>query len=252
MRAVAHVDDAERASAYLALLADDAAFYSELDARERQFAQMLFFLLFPDGGGYPSLQAGFAALARESAVRQELRELIAISLDQSRHLPSPLTGTLTEVPLQVHARYQREEILSALGHASLQRLPSYFREGVMRSDELNIDAFLVTLRKSDTDFSPTTMYQDYAISPTLFHWESQSTTAVGSKTGQRYLHHRATGSEVLLFSRRSKVDPLGTMAYTFLGTADYVGHTGDRPIGITWQLRRPMPADLFLQARVAG
>lgn len=122
----------------------------------------------------------------------------------------------------------------------------------MRSDGLNLDAFMVTLRKTETDFSPTTMYQDYVISPTLFHWETQSIRAASSKTGQRYLNHRATGSEILIFSRLAKLDPLGTMAYTFLGTADYVSHTGDRPIGITWQLRRPMPADLFTQARVAG
>ncbi len=143
------------------------------------------------------------------------------------------------MPLQVHARYQREEILSALGHATLQRLPSYFREGVMRSDELGLDAFFVTLRKTETDYSPTTMYQDYAISPTLFHWESQSTTSAASKTGQRYLDHRAAGSEILIFSRAAKLDALGTMAYTFLGTADYVSHTGDRPIGITWQAESP-------------
>ncbi len=30
-----------------------------------------------------------------------------------------------------------------------------------------------TLDKSDGDFSPTTRYRDYAISPTLIHWESQ-------------------------------------------------------------------------------
>ena len=213
---------------------------------------MLFFLLFPDGGGYPSFQAGFAALSREPAAREELSELISWSLDRSRHLPTPLTGTLLDVPLHVHARYHREEILSALGHATLQRLPSYFREGVIRSDEMDLDAFLVTLRKTETDFSPTTMYQDYAISPTLFHWESQSTTSAASRTGQRYLNHRTTGSEILIFTRPAKLDALGTLPYTFLGTADYVSHTGDRPIGITWQLRRPMPADLFTQARVAG
>ena len=50
-------------------------------------------------------------------------------------------------------------------------------------------AFLITLKKSDTDFSPTTMYRDYAISTDLFHWESQSTTSVDSPTGQRYLAH---------------------------------------------------------------
>ncbi len=82
VRAVAHVDDAERAAAYLSLLSDDAGSYSQLDYRQQQFARMLFFLLFPDGGGYPSLQAGFAALAREPAAREELPSLISLSLDR--------------------------------------------------------------------------------------------------------------------------------------------------------------------------
>ena len=51
----------------------------------------------------------------------------------------------------------------------------------------NVDAFFVTLKKSEADYSPTTMYADYPISRDLFHWESQSTTSVNSATGRRYL-----------------------------------------------------------------
>ena len=40
---------------------------------------------------------------------------------------------------------------------------------------------------------PTTMYKDYSINESLFHWQSQSTTAENSATGQRYIHHRAKG-----------------------------------------------------------
>lgn len=62
-----------------------------------------------------------------------------------------------------------------------------------------VDAFFVTLSKSEAEYSPSTMYRDYPISPTLFHWESQSTTSVASPTGRRYL---TGGSTVLLFVRR--------------------------------------------------
>lgn len=107
---------------------------------------------------------------------------------------------------------------------------------------------LITLRKSEAHYSPTTMYRDYAISPTLFHCESQSTTSVDSKTGQRYL----TGaSNVLLFSRDTKDNAYGTGApYLFLGPAQYVSHTGDRPIAITWRLAHAMPTDVFTGASV--
>ncbi len=44
-----------------------------------------------------------------------------------------LRGALAEVPLQVHARYQREEILAAL---DFPRKPNSFREGVWYSQDL--------------------------------------------------------------------------------------------------------------------
>jgi hypothetical protein len=45
---------------------------------------------------------------------------------------------------------------------------------------------------------------------------------------------------------------MGTEPYMFLGPANYVSHTGDRPIAITWQLKHPMPLDVFTAARVAA
>ena len=50
------------------------------------------------------------------------------------------------------------------------------REGPIWSEAHQSDLFFVTLNKADEDYTPTTRYQDYPISPTLFHWESQSRT----------------------------------------------------------------------------
>ena len=94
------------------------------------------------------------------------------------------------------------------------------------------------------------MYRDYAISPELVHWESQSTTSEESKTGQRYLHHRQLGSRILLFARETEKDDIGTRSFLFLGPAHYVTHQGSRPIAITWRLDHPMPADFFARAQV--
>jgi hypothetical protein len=152
---------------------------------------------------------------------------------------------LAEVPLQLHATYSREEILAALGVASQQRTPNTMREGVAWCASANADAFLITLKKSETDYSPTTMYRDFAISPELFHWESQSTTSSASPTGQRYILHRQRGSHILLFVRAAKTSALGAAPYVFLGPADYVGHEGDKPMAVTWRLRRSMPAEVY-------
>lgn len=212
-------------------------------------ARMLFFSLWPDGGGHTSYDDGLAALRREPAVRDELRSVVDISFDAARHHALALAGSLADLPLRVHARYQREEVLAALDYASGERRPNSFREGVLYVPELNVDAFFVTLMKSEADYSPTTLYRDYPISPTLFHWESQSTTSTASKTGQRYLTGAST---VLLFAREKKADELGTAPYLFLGPARYVEHKGDRPIAITWQLAHAMPTDFFTSASVAA
>ena len=149
--------------------------------------------------------------------------MIDIAFDNAGAAPtswgSLVTG-LAQVPLEVHASYSREEILAALGFASLRRTPSTMREGVAWFESINADAFLITLKKSDRDWSPTTMYRDFALSPDLFHWESQSTTSATSPTGQRYIGHREQGSHILLFVRQAKTNALGASPYVFLGPAD--------------------------------
>ncbi len=249
VRALAHVDDRTRVGAYGLLLRDDSPLYSELSPIEQRIAQMLFFSLWPDGGGHESIDDGLRALRDEAATRQELRSVIDISFDAARHRAVELTGSLIDVPLRVHARYQREEVLAALGYASLNRKPNSFREGVLYVPELNVDACFVNLKKSEAEFSPTTMYRDYPISPTLFHWESQSVTSFASPTGQRYVNGTST---VLLFVRETKQDDFGTAPYLFLGTATHVSHQGERPIAITWKLDYAMPIDFYTAAAVAA
>lgn len=242
VRAFAHVDDADRAQHYRRILRDDAPAYDDLAPGEQAFARMLFFSLWNDGGGHVDYNAGLQALRSEVAARREISAVVDISFSAARHVSVTLGGSLAWSPLRVHAQYQREEILAAL---NFPRNPNSFREGVWYSHELNVDAFFITLKKSESDYSPTTMYRDYPISPTLFHWESQSTTSVASATGQRYLSGTST---VLLFVRHEQKDEFGTSPYMFLGPATYVSHTGDRPIAITWRLERPMPTDLFTLA----
>jgi superfamily II DNA or RNA helicase/HKD family nuclease len=252
VRSMAHVDDAERAHAYQGLLADGGPTYQELTAVEQRFARMLFFSLWPNGGGFASYEDGFRALRSEQAARDELSIVVRNAFDHAQRVTAPMSQRLASSPLRTHARYSREEIVAALDYAHLKRLPNSFREGVLWAEEWKSDAFLITLTKSETDYSPTTMYQDYAISPSLFHWETQSRTSVASPTGQRYINHARAGSDILLFAREHKVCELGTAPYLFLGTGQYASHTGDRPIAITWHLDRPMPTETFTASTVVA
>lgn len=251
-RAMTHVDDPDRARAYCALLEDDAPVYDDLSVEDQDWARMLFFSLWPDGGGFADYRDGLEALRQEAAGRQELRSVIDLGLASARHVTRRVGGRLGNLPLRIHATYQREEVLAAINYASFARKPNSFREGVLYSEPIQADAFFVTLQKSEADYSPTTLYRDYAISPTLFHWESQTGTTVASPTGQRYIHHRQRGTEILIFSRQHKRNELGTAPYLFLGTAGYVEHRGEKPIAFTWRLDVPMPPDDFAAASVVS
>ncbi|HHV21162.1 MAG TPA: DUF3427 domain-containing protein [Propionibacterium sp.] len=247
---LAHVDDGLRAQVYLDLLADDAPRYEDLDPLQQTVARMLFFSLWPDLGGHSSYPDALASLASEPAFRDEASQIITDSFEKARHTPRPLRG-MGMNPLRTHAHYSREEITAALDWASFERTPQVMRQGVFHAKEWNADALLVTLRKSDKDFSPTTMYRDFAISPDLFHWESQSVTTQHSPTGQRYLRQRENGNHILLFSRDVADSDLGTaQPFLALGTCEFVQAEGERPIAITWRLHRPMPQDHFQDASV--
>jgi superfamily II DNA or RNA helicase/HKD family nuclease len=252
MAAFNHVDDRERAETYRRLLRSGGPRYDELSEREQRLARMLLFTLWPKRGGFPSYEAGLAHVRQHPAVCAEIAELVQLGQDRARRLPSSLGEGLQHIPLASHARYRREEILAALDYANLTRVPGNHVSGVAWCEETRTDALLVNLRKSEKEFSPSTMYRDYAISRELFHWESQNATSTDSPTGQRYLHHQSHGSHVLLFVRDAPTDDFGAAPFLCLGPASYVDHRGERPIAITWHLHRPMPADAFAVASVVA
>lgn len=145
-----------------------------------------------------------------------------------------------DCPLDLHCTYTRDQLLVAMDFMK----PSTVREGAKWLPDKKLDVFFVTLNKADKDYSPTTMYKDYSINDYLFHWQSQSTTSEKSPTAQRYIHHKEMGTRVLLFVREFKKDRIsgGAEAYTFLGTANYVKHEGEKPMNITWRLDASIPA----------
>jgi hypothetical protein len=108
----------------------------------------------------------------------------------------------------------------------------------------------VTFRKDERDFSPTTRYQDYPVSRTQLHWESQSTITQDSPTGQNYLHFCERGYTVLFFARVDKRIDGETAPFYFLGPAvALLSYEGDRPITMTWELKYAIPAAMFEEAR---
>ncbi|MDP9864800.1 MULTISPECIES: DEAD/DEAH box helicase [Streptosporangium] len=225
-----HVDDPVR----LALLRDDST-------DDQRLLAMLHVALLGGDVPFDSGKGVLNLLEIHPQRREELREVASILEERMHRVTMEVAG----LPLRLHARYAKNEALAAFG---VDR-PGNVREGVKWVPEAEADVFFVTLRKSK-GFSPTTMYNDRAISPTLFHWESQSTTRASSPTGQRYVNG---GSTVHLFLRESKDEDgsLGAPPFFYAGPMTYVSSEGDRPMQVLWQLAHPLPADVFHQASLA-
>ncbi|MFD1628946.1 DUF3427 domain-containing protein [Pseudopedobacter beijingensis] len=149
------------------------------------------------------------------------------------------------VPLKLHARYTRDQILAAFRLSSLSSKSSN-REGVAENKELNTELLFVNLNKSEEDFSPSTMYDDYAINDILFHWQSQNETRSDSGKGLTYINHQKLNKKILLFVREAKYNQYGnTAGYVFIGEANFVKYEGSKPMSITWELKEPIPNYLW-------
>jgi hypothetical protein len=180
-------------------------------------------------------------LLRSAPLREELAQLCEV-LDDRIAVTSQGANVPPDWPLAVHRTYARDEILAAVGESTVEKRV-FSREGLHRMTSRKAQLFFVTIDKSDRGrFSPSTSYEDYAISPTLFHWQSQSTTTERSATGQAYVNGHAQGWRFYLFARPTVDDQ-----FTFLGPVRHRSHQGERPMTIVWELEVPIPP-AFLEA----
>jgi superfamily II DNA or RNA helicase/HKD family nuclease len=246
-----HLEDPLRVAAYQAALSlpSTAAF----DEPTYRLLAGLHFSLMSSVEAARTLEASLRVLLQHPALVQELRELLPLLDETAEHVTYPLddeVGWAHRIPLSVHARHTLRDVLTAFGLLTVGG-SAFEQKGVFRDERTNTDLFFVTLEKSERDYSPSTLYKDYAISPVLFHWESQSGTAQQSPTGRRYIRHRELGGHILLFVRPRRRQDGRALPYTLLGPADVVSFKGERPISFVWRLRRPMPAGMFREARVA-
>jgi len=189
---------------------------------------------------------------KSDPLREEAIALLELLVEQNRR-PTYPHGLTFAAPLVVHGDYSLIEVMAALGIVTDTDKLMRPQAGVYWVREHRCDLAFVTLEKSEKDYSPTTLYEDYPISPTLFHWQTQSSTRMASPAGKRYVGHGHGDTHLALFVRKRRKDARGeTMPYTFLGPATYVKHEGERPMSITWRLAHPMPAEMFEETKVAA
>ncbi len=234
-----HIDDEARINEYLRLVSSsEPPDGKALPVQDRRRLRMLVAAL-TTYGPRQGFEEAIEQLWAHPQVRAELTELLNLLHGRVDHLHEPL-GLGDEIPLSVHARYTRHEILSAFGSGEGAR-PATWQTGVHWDQASRTDLFAFTFDKSIGGFSPTTRYRDYAISPDLIHWESQSATSVESAAGRRYIAQSDGGTNVVLFARLRSDE----RAFWCLGRAAYVSHEGERPIAFRWRLATPLPGDLY-------
>lgn len=235
-----HVDEPARLEAYRKAICQpsgDDGTTTPLQPADRRRLEMLDVQLWPRGK-VRSAEQTVKAMTERPAIAAELVELEQV-LDERISIVSqicPVPGW----PLALHHHYTRREIVAAVGFVAQGEKKKSLQGGILTLKDRPCELLFVTLDKSGAGFSPTTRYRDYAISRDLFHWETQGAASVMRPSGRRYVESPDNGMAFHLFVRSASGE-----AFAYLGPVQYKGHSGDRPISITWRLEHPMPALLF-------
>ncbi len=241
-----HVNSVRLLDYWIRYIKGDYIPVTQMEVLMRNMLYYTFYKKFPKKMGFKDIDDGIESVLKEGFVKDEVLQILQYNRTHigfvSKNNEYPFT-----CPLDLHCRYNTNQIMAAFGLYNEDESPE-FREGVKYFKDKQTDIFLINLNKSEKDFSPSTMYEDYAINAHLFHWESQSQDRVASDKIQRYIHHRDTGNHVSLFVREYKKLGSYTVPYTFLGDADYVSHENERPVAFVWHLHEAIPADLLPKA----
>lgn len=212
------------------------------DSDESHRLQMLAYQIDGERDRIGDPQSFIARLRKNPAISDELVQLADV-LEQRislRHIPLP---GLEDSALLLHASYELREILTAVGAWTATSRP-LVTSGVYRMEKRKLELMFVTLDKS-SGYHEGIAYHDYAISPTRFHWQSQNSAGPNTAAGSRYLEGSTNGWQFQLFVRVNRDSP-----YVACGPARLLETTGAKPMSITWELAKALPASLFQQFSV--
>lgn len=247
-----HIDDQLRIKGYLAIISGNLADLDLSESESQALKAMLFWSLWPDaklpsGKVASSYDEGFSELSEYPVVVEEMIEVLEIVGKSALAPVAKISFKKTQLPILAHASYLRDELLGAVGWAYLEASDGGTRKskghqvGVEYLKDIDLDLFFVNLSKDAKKFSETTRYKDFAMSKELFNWESQNKDSEGSTAGKRYINQASTQHDVLLCAREKSDGG----AFKVFGLADYVSHSGSRPLEIQWKLRIPLDVQTY-------
>ena len=195
---------------------------------------------------FASVDDSLIAVSEHPDVLDDLSEVV----EWAKEVSAP-EEKIAGFGFELHGTYTPFDINVLMGSASFSS-PGQVGTGVVHFEDCKAFALLMTFRKSENDFSPSTMYEDYPISRTRIHWQSQNNTPLTSLTGRRLTSHQEHEYSILIFARPVKREFDVTLPFTFLGSGTIAEFHGSRPITCQWNLDFPMPWELFEQGRIGG
>ena len=214
---------------------------------------MLYYDLFENAGRFDDLQEMLDELAADNCICDELKEVMRILLNEKKAFERPDNSMLPDFPLMLHGVYTKAQIQVAIGTSTLAH-KSPAREGVERNKQLKVEAMFVDIIKNREEGS-TTDYDDKALSPYLFQWDTQNRVRPESNEGQAYINQTQT---MLLFVREQKTfveDKTRTMGYVYLGRVtlsswEYKNLGTRMQMQIRWNMVEPIPGSVMHYARI--
>ena len=220
---------------------------NDFDENGKAMLLMLYYDVWQNHGLFKTLEESIRTIGKNKILVKEIIEVLEILIDKVDFKEIDIELPYNQ-PLKLHARYTRDQITSAFGKSTFEKKwPS--REGVLDIDTINTELLFINLIKSEENFSPTTMYDDYAISETLFHWQSQNSSRPDIGKGLSYIKHQENDKKILLFVREKASDENGnTMGYVFIGEANFKENEGSKPMNIKWELNEPIPNFLWKES----
>ena len=225
----------------------------DLERVEQKWLLMLYYDLFENAGRFASLQEMVDTLASDEVFCSELKEVMGMVLQEKKAYEKADNSLLADFPLKLHGIYTKAQIQVAIGTSTLVKKSSA-REGVERNKMLNVEAMFVDIIKNREEGS-TTDYDDKALSPYLFQWDTQNRVKPDSNEGKAYINQTQT---MLLFVREQKnfvEDRSRTMGYVYLGRVtlsswEYKNIGTRMQMQIRWNMVEPIPGSVMHFARI--
>lgn len=209
----------------------------------RNMLYYTFYVKNPEREGISSIKEGIEKIISNRLIKEEILDILDILYEKINCVPIKNSYDFI-CPLEVHCKYTQAQILAGLEYYR-EDFYGPMLEGVKYFKDKDLDIFFITLNKSEKEFSELTLYEDYAISENLFHWQSQHKDTEKSKNVQRYVN---SNGRVSLFVREYKTENGKASPYIYLGECTHVSHQGNNPVSFIWKLKNNIPGKFISEA----